>query len=256
MYVNGSNLSQALVWTEASLVPTRNISNSLMQPKGLFVTNTSDVYVVVGTSSGRVDWWTRIGTINSFLTNGNETCFSLVTDLSNNLYCSFSSSHKVIKRSFNMSSNTIGTVAGNGSAGFSASLLKSPRGILITASFNLYVADCGNNRVQLFLPGQLNATTVAGNGTSGAVFLNCPVAIILDGNGYLFIVDQNNHRIVGSGPAGFRCVVGCFNSNGSASYQLRSPRSLAFDTNGNLMVGDWGNGRIQEFTLAGQYCSE
>ena len=225
-----------------------------MQPKGLFITNTSNVYVVNGTSSGRVDWWTWIGTINNFVTNGNETCFSLVTDLNNNLYCSFSSGHKVIKRSLNTSSNTVAIVAGNGSSGFSSSLLKSPRGILITASFNLYVADCGNNRVQLFLLGQLNATTVAGNGTSGAIFLNCPVSIALDGNGYLFIVDQNNHRVVGSGPAGFRCIVGCYNSNGSASYQLRSPRSLAFDTNGNLMVGDKGNSRIQEFVLTSNTC--
>ena len=256
MYVNGSNLSQALVWTEASLVPTRNISNSLMQPKGLFITNASDVYVVVGTSSGRVDWWTRIGTINSFVTNGNETCFSLVTDLSSNLYCSFSSSHKVIKRSLNTSSNITVIVAGNGSSGFSSFLLKSPLGILITASFNLYVADCGNNRVQLFLSGQLNATTVAGNITSGLINLNCPVAITLDGNGYLFIVDQNNHRIVGSGPTGFRCVVGCSNTSGSASSQLQSPRSLAFDTNGNLMVGDKGNSRIQEFVLTSNTCGE
>ena len=155
-----------------------------------------------------------------------------------------------------MTSGTVAIVAGNGSSGFSSTLLKSPRGILITASFNLYVADCGNNRVQLFLSGQLNATTVAGNGTAGGMILNCPVAITLDGNGYLFIVDQNNHRVVGSGPMGFRCVAGCSNGNGSTSHQLRSPRSLAFDTNGNLMVGDWGNSRIQEFVLTSDTCGE
>ena len=257
MYATASaNLTQALVWTEASLVPTQNLTNSFMQPKGLFITNTSDVYVVNGASNGRIDWWTWIGTIGTFITFGSETCFSLVTDANDNLYCSLSLSHRVVKRSLNMSSNTTAVVAGNGSSGSSASLLNSPRGILVTISFDLYVADCGNNRVQLFLFGQLNATTLAGNGASGAIFLSCPVAITLDGNGYLFIVDQNNHRIVGSGPAGFRCVVGCYSSNGSALYQLRSPRSLAFDTNGDLMVGDWGNGRIQQFVLASNSCSK
>ena len=44
--------------------------------------------------------------------------------------------------------------------------------------------------------------------------------------------------------------------NGLASYQLQDPRSLAFDTNGDLMVGDWGNGRIQKFVLASQLCGE
>jgi hypothetical protein len=221
------NLTQALVWTEASLVPTRNISNSLLQPKGLFISNTSDVYVVNGGSNGRVDWWTWIGKIGNFATNGNDTCFSLVIDLNNNLYCSFSSSHVVIRRPLNTSSNTTMIVAGNGSAGSTSILLNSPRGILITSSFNLYVADCGNNRVQLFPSGQLSGTTVAGNGASGTIMLNCPVAITLDGYGYLYIVDQNNHRVVGANFNGFRCVVGCAGASGSSPFQLQTPRSLA-----------------------------
>ena len=227
-----------------------------MQPKGLYITNTSDVYVVNGGSNGRVDWWTLIGTIGTFVTNVNETCFSVVTDVNNNLYCSFSSSHVVMKRSLNMSSNTKMVAAGNGSAGSTPLLLKYPRGILMTPSLNLYVADCGNNRVQLFPSGQLSGTTVAGSGASGTITLNCPVAITLDGYGYLFIADQNNHRVVGAGWAGFRCIVGCSGQNGSSSFQLQSPRSLAFDANGNLLVGDWGNGRIQEFVLGSNACSK
>ena len=253
---NSASLMQALVWIENSLVPAQNLPRDFMQPRGLFITNTSDVYVVNGASNGRIDWWTWLGTIGTFITNGNETCFSLVIDANDNLYCSLSLSHRVIKRSLNMSSNTTTVVAGNGSPGSSSSSLNSPRGILVTISFDLYVADCGNNRVQLFLSGQLNAITVAGNGASGMIVLNCPVAITLDGNGYLFIVDQNNHRIVGSGLSGFRCIVGCSGQNGSASSQLQSPRSLTFDTDGSLMVGDWGNARVQKFVLASQRCGE
>ena len=254
--VNGSNLTQAVLWTESSLVPTRNISNSFMQPKGLFITNTSDVYVANGGSDGRIDSWTWIGKMDNFATNSNETCFSLVADLNNNLYCSFSSSHKVIKRSLSMSSNVTTMVAGTGSAGSNSLMLNSSRGIFITTNFSLYVADCGNNRVQLFPAGQLNGTTVAGNGASGTITLNCPVAITLDGYGYLYIVDQNNHRVAGASSTGFRCVVGCSRQNGSAPFQLQFPRSLAFDANGNLMVGDWGNGRIQEFVLSSNSCGK
>ena len=237
-------------------MPTRNISNSLLQPKGLFISNNSDVYVVNGGSNGRVDWWTWIGTIGTFATNGNETCYSLAFDLGNNLYCSFSLGHKVIKRSMNMSSNATTLAAGNGSVGSSSLMLNVPRGIFITRSLNLYVADCGNNRVQLFSSGQLNGTTVAGTGASGTIAMSCPVAVTLDGSGYLFIVDQNNHRIVGAGSAGFRCIVGCSGQNGSMPFQLQLPRSLAFDTDGNLMVGDWGNGRVQQFVLASNSCGK
>ena len=257
LYIAASaSLMQALVWTENSLVPAQSLSKGFMQPKGLFITNTSDVYVVNGASNGRIDWCTRIGTIDTIVTNGNETCFSLVTDANDNFYCSLSSSHRVVKQSLNVSSNTTTLVAGNGSPGSSSSSLNFPRGIILTSSFDLYVADCGNNRVQLFPSGQLSATTVAGNGASGAIFLSCPVAITLDGNGYLFIVDQNNHRVVGSGLSGFRCIVGCSGQNGSASSQLQSPRSLTFDTHGSLMVGDWGNARVQKFVLASQRCGE
>ena len=209
-----------------------------------------------GASNGRVGWWTWIGNIGTFATNGNGTCFSLVTDLNNNLYCSFSSSHVVVKRSLNTSSNTTMIAAGNGSAGSTSLLLNMPRGLFITVNLDLYVADCGNNRVQLFPSGQLNGTTVAGSGATGTITLNCPVAVTLDGYGFLYVVDQNNHRVVGANFNGFRCIVGCSGQNGSASSQLQSPRSLAFDTNGNLLVGDWGNSRIQEFTLTSQYCSK
>ena len=257
MYITASaSLMQALVWTENSLVPAQSLSTGFMQPGGLFITNTSDVYVVNGASNGRINWCTRIGTIDAIVTNGNETCFSLVTDANDNLYCSLSLSHKVTRRSLNMSSNTTVVVAGNGSPGSSSFLLTVPRGILLTSSFDLYVADCGNNRVQLFPSGQLSATTVAGNGASDAIFLSCPVAVTLDNDGYLFIVDQNNHRIIGSGFSGFRCIVGCSGQNGPASYQLQYPRSMAFDANRSLLVADWGNSRVQKFEFATQLCGE
>ena len=96
--------------------------------------------------------------------------------------------------------------------------------------------------------GQLNGTTVAGNGI-GNIALSCPTGVVLDGKNYLFIVDSFNHRIIGSGPNGFRCLVGCSGSNGSASNQLLFPQSMAFDSSGNIFVTDQGNNRVQRFTI-------
>ncbi|CAF1654288.1 unnamed protein product, partial [Adineta ricciae] len=61
-------------------------------------------------------------------------------------------------------------------------------------------------------------------------------------------------RIVGSGPLGFRCIVGCSGSSGSALNQLQGPRSLAFDTDGNLYVSDRENDRIMTYTLFNSSC--
>jgi tripartite motif-containing protein 71 len=127
--------------------------------------------------------------------------------------------------------------------------------ILFIVLLDLYVADCNNNRIQVFQSGQLNGVTVAGNGASGAITLNCPTGVVLDTNGYLFIVDSNNHRIVGSGSYGFRCVVGC-SGGGSASNQLFYPQSMAFDSYGNMFVSDRSNGRIQKFVFQNNTCGE
>jgi hypothetical protein len=63
----------------------------------------------------------------------------------------------------------------------------------------LYVTDRYNNRVQKFMRGAKNGTTVAGmmNGTSGAAMneLDQPTGIYADSNGNIIVSDVNNNRI-------------------------------------------------------------
>ena len=135
-------------------------------------------------------------------------------------------------------------------------MLYSPLGIFVAINFDLYVADSCNFRVQLFRAGELNGTTVAGRGAPGTIQLNRPAAVTLDADGYLFIVDYNLASIIGSGPYGFRCVVGCTSSTGSDPNQLRNPRSMAFDSSGNIFVVDSDNSRVQKFALSLDSCSK
>jgi sugar lactone lactonase YvrE len=147
--------------------------------------------------------------------------------------------------------------AGNGSLGSTSDLLNSPRGIYVDINFNLYVADSGNNRIQLFQSGQLTGTTIVGSTSSTTtITLNGPTGLVLDADNYLFIVDSNNHRIIASGPNGFRCLVGCSETNGSSSSQLFYPQNMAFDSYGNIYVTDRNNNRIQKFILQDNLCSK
>jgi sugar lactone lactonase YvrE len=164
--------------------------------------------------------------------------------------------HQVIKKSFNDDVHTSTVVAGNGINGSSPNMLNNPRGIFVDVIFNLYVVDCENNRIQLFPYGQLNGTTVAGNGSSGTFTLNCPAGVVLDADEYLYISDCNNNRIVQLRPNGFRCLVGCRYGSGSAPNQLSNPRSLIFDSYGNIFVVDGLNDRVQKFLLATNSCSK
>ncbi|CAF0845277.1 unnamed protein product [Adineta steineri] len=133
-------------------------------------------------------------------------------------------------KSLNSNSNIWTIAAGTGCAGSTSNTLHDPRGIFVDTDLNLYVADCTNNRVQKFLSQQVNGITLAGTGATGTISLNCPTGIALDADNYVFIADYFNNRIVGSGPNGFRCLVGCSTVAGSASNQLYYPSSLSFDS--------------------------
>ena len=65
------------------------------------------------------------------------------------------------------------------------------------------------------MSGQINATTVAGTGAPGTITLARPRGVVLDADGYMFIIDCFNNRVVGQDSSGFRCILGCTNINGS-----------------------------------------
>ena len=182
--------------------------------------------------------------------NISKPCFGLFIDQFNNLYCSISEEHLVVKKSLNNNLNNVIIVAGNGSAGSLSSMLNNPRGIFMDLKLNLYVADCENNRIQLFKPNQSNNGTTVPIGLK----LSCPTGIILDADNALFITDHNHHRIIASGENDFRCIAGCSEINGSRANELFYPRGLSFDSYGNIYVADGYNHRIQKLILATNTC--
>jgi hypothetical protein len=240
--------SRILVWLNGSSNPAKIISGGLSSPFSVFVTSNGDIYVDNGYSYGRVDKWASNTNYSVPAMYVSQQCYGLFIDISNILYCSLTNLHQIVTKSLNSTSNTTTIVAGIGCAGSTSYMLNFPYGIFVDINFDLYVADCGNNRIQLFGSGQSNGSTVAGSGASSTITLSCPTGIVLDADRYLFIVDQNNNRIVASGPNGFRCLVGCA-GGGSASNQLNSPQSMAFDSAGNMFVTDRNNIRIQKFIL-------
>ena len=244
------------IWTEGSTSPSDTIATNSSRTRALFVSGAGNIYINNEYAAYTVDIWRKNGSSRMSTLPIGETCGSIVIDTNNSLYCSLSNTHRVIKRSLNSSGTQLTTVAGTGCAGSHAHLLFYQRGIFITINFNLYVADAGNHRVQLFRSGHLNGTTVAGREALGTVTLHNPTAVMLDSDGYLFILDCSNSRVVGSGPGGFRCVIGCAGGWGSASNQFRNPQSMAFDSYGNIFVVDTGNSRLQKFLLSDNSCSK
>ncbi|CAF3980867.1 unnamed protein product, partial [Adineta steineri] len=259
VYVGEPQLNRVQVWPVGHSNPTRNISNGLQNPQAIFVTTNGDIYIDNGSNNHRVDKWTLNATTSTTALTVTDTCYGLFVDKNNFLFCSNGPGlHQVIKKSLNNNATNSTLVAGIGTPGTTAYALDQPRGIFVDNNINLYVADCQNNRIQLFKNGQKNATTVAGAGAGapGNITLKHPTGVLLDSDGYLFIVDSDNDRIIASGPLGFRCIIACSNSHGSSSTQLNKPFSMSFDRYGNIFVADQNNNRIQKFLLSNNSCYE
>ena len=256
LYVAARNIQRVQAWLEGSASPTRNIAASIVNSRSIFATINGDIYADNGYGNKSVNKWTMNDSIPTIAMTVSESCLSLFVDILNNLYCSQETPHRVVKTSLNKVKNGNVVVAGNGTEGNAANLLSSPRGMVVHFNMTLYVADQNNHRVQRFPYGEAYGTTVVGTDAPGTITLNKPTGLVEDADGYFFIADFDDSRIIGSGPNGFRCIAGCTGLPGPASNRLNTPHSLSFDSHGNLFVADRLNSRIQKFLLSSNSCGE
>ncbi|CAF1367135.1 unnamed protein product, partial [Rotaria sp. Silwood1] len=148
------------------------------------------------------------------------------------------------------------TVAGTTSvAGVAQNLLYGPCGLAIDSSNVLYISDSNNHRVQKWFPGASNGSTVAGqgNGIGGASdsLLNRPVAVAVDSNGTVFVVDHNNIRVQmwHEGASSGTTVAGVTGSYGLLNDRLYAPYGIDRDSRtGTLYIADYANHRIMAYS--------
>ncbi|CAF1049913.1 unnamed protein product [Adineta steineri] len=250
VYVADQTNGRIQVWRNGSTILTGNYSGGLSWPYSVFVTDNGDVYVDNGYTYYRVDkWgWNSTSSVPAMYVCGQ--CYGLFVDINNMLYCVMGPYHQVVSKSLDSRLNVWNIVAGTGTAGSTSVTLNTPWGMFVDINLNLYVADTLNNRIQKFASGQSNGTTIA----TGTIVLSAPTSVIFDADGYMFISDCWNHRLVGSGPNGFRCIAAC-SGYGSSSSQLYYPHTMYFDSYGNIFVTDEYNNRIQKFLLLPNSCN-
>lgn len=248
-------LKQILIWVVGNTSIARTLPFNRTSLAGLFVTTNGDIYVNEGQPMGRIQKVT-LNTSNAVtVMNVTGVCFGLFITNNGTLYCSFGLTGHQVGRTTLANPLNFTTVAGvYGFNGTTPDRLNIPYGIVLDANFGLYVADFGNHRIQFFRPGEVNGTTVAGAAAAGTITLVQPSFVTLDGDGYLYILEYGTSRVVGQGPNGFRCIVGCTNTTGSTATQLFGPANFAFDSYGDIFVSDMGNSRIQRFILATNSC--
>ena len=172
----------------------------------------------------------------------------------------------------------ITTVAGIGSEGVEGSgfggdggpaitaRLNSPFGLAPDRQGNLYIADSYNHRIRRVDASGI-ITTVAGTGVRGhsgdggpatRAKLRNPAAVAVDGNGNLFIADSENNRIRRVDRSGTITTVAGTGARGyggdggpAVAARLSSPKGVAVDGAGNLLLADTLNYRIRRVDRSG-----
>jgi RHS repeat-associated protein len=137
-----------------------------------------------------------------------------------------------------------------GSSGTGNGQLKTPWGLAMDSSGNVWVSDTGNSRVEEFNSAGTFVRTVGSAGTGNGQFTS-PEAIAVDPHGNIWVADSGNNRVEEFSSTG--TYIKSIGSAGSGNGQFKNPEGIAFDVNGDIWVADNGNNRIQEFNEKYEY---
>lgn len=178
-------------------------------------------------------------------------------DASNNIYVVDSGNENVQK--FTSSGTFVSQFGEYGTLEISGSSddgkFNAPRDMAQDSQGNIYVADGVNNRIQKF---DKNGNFIAkwgangGDGTNGAGNgeFNFPESIAIDGSDNIYVGEANNYRVQKLDKNGNFIAKwganGGDGSSGSSDGEFNGVRGVAIAPDGNLLVVDEGNYRIQK----------
>jgi sugar lactone lactonase YvrE len=129
-----------------------------------------------------------------------------------------------------------------GSQSTRGSGFKTPSGVAVDGSGNIFVADSDNNAVkEILAAGSYTAVKTLGSGFS------IPKGVAVDASGNVFVADYANNavkEILATG--GFTTI----NTLGSG---FNGPSGVAVDASGNVFVADYANNAVKEILATGGY---
>jgi len=174
----------------------------------------------------------------------NQPCGGVAFDGEGNLVVSDCDNHRiqVFRYIDGAHLRTIGSFgAGNGQFNY-------PWGIAFDGAGHIIVSECFNHRVQVLRYSDgAHVITIGGSQGSGNGQFDYPRGIAVDGEGNFAVYDSDNYRVQVhrlSDGACIRTIGSSGSGNGNGQF-AGGPGGVAFDSEGNLFVADFGNHRVQ-----------
>ncbi len=234
------------------------------QPHGVAVDGAGNVYVA-DTGNNRIlklnstgqylSQWGGLGTAAGFLSSPygvavDKAGFVYVTETGNNRVQKFTSNGVLVAQWGDSAPS-----AGSGSNDFNR-----PEGIAVDLWGNVYVADCGNSRVQeLNAAGGFHQNWGSLGSATGQFYY--PGWVAVDTLGNCYVSDTYNYRIEKCDNLGkvTNTLADCSAlSPGSVCWWCvtSGPLGCLVEPNGNILVCDGGNSRLQEFSQDGTHLGQ
>ena len=180
----------------------------LDSPRAIAFDSDPTVFYISDANNARVMRYTLNSTIGTLVAGGNgggnnNTQLNNPRGLyfdstTNSLVIANPGGNNVVRWVIGASSWTLVAGSLSGAAGSSPTTFNNPWDVTFDPMGNMYVADRYNYRIQFFLAGQMNGTTIAGtSGQAGstATKLDNPLSVALDSQLNVYVSDTQNSRI-------------------------------------------------------------
>jgi DNA-binding beta-propeller fold protein YncE len=184
-----------------------------------------------------------------------NTPYGVAVDGSGNIYLSTRRGYRVLKLNASGTAQWAAGVAGvwgNDNVHFGADW-SGPNDVAVDSSGNVYVADTGNHRIQIYNSSGSYVTTLGSYG-SGYYQFHDPYGVAVDHNGNIYVVDEENHRVqIFNSSRVYQATLGVTDVPGDDNAHFNKPRGVAVDASDNIYVADTDNNRVQVFNSSRVY---
>lgn len=268
--IAGSSVSSLIIDGAGTVARFNNPSGIALDTAGNLYISDSDHHVIRKiTTAGIVSTFAGSGAQGSADGTGLISLNApsgIAIDASGNMYIANTDNYKIRKITpAGMVSSFVGSGAfGNADDIGTTASFKSPTGIAVDASGNVYIADTYNHKIRKITATGL-VSTFAGSGAQGSddgigsiASFNTPSSLAIDALGNLYVADRGNHKIRKITATGVVSTLAgsIINTSGNTDgvgtlASFNSPYGIAVDALGNVYVADTQNSKIRKITGAG-----